>query len=146
MGANINIPEGLAGLTCLHLAIESGHLEVVRHLSQQHRACLDAVTYAGVTTYQLAMEHSPELANELAEQYGLARIVHEDSSSDTSMSDSSSESSSNDGYMSSDNNQMSDDQSDMYQPMMSRFLGHDWVTNRMGSTWLSARTSGNAVR
>lgn len=54
-GADINSREGKAGLTALHIAIELGNEKLVNFLLDEcPKLRLEAVTYAGLTAYQLA--------------------------------------------------------------------------------------------
>lgn len=66
-GADINSREGKAGLTPLHIAIEHGTESVVNFLLDEcPKLRLEAVTYAGLTAYQLAViQHNQTLQNGL---------------------------------------------------------------------------------
>ncbi|XP_014219053.1 NF-kappa-B inhibitor cactus-like [Copidosoma floridanum] len=66
LGANVGAREGLRGLTALHLAIERSHFDVVRLLVIERPFCIDTVTYAGLTTHQIANSSDRRLADNLA--------------------------------------------------------------------------------
>lgn len=66
-GADINSREGKAGLTPLHIAIETGNEPLVNFLLEEcPKLRLEQVTYAGLTPYQLAaLQHNQKLQNRL---------------------------------------------------------------------------------
>ncbi|XP_046739730.1 NF-kappa-B inhibitor cactus-like [Diprion similis] len=64
-GADLEAGEWLAGRTALHLAIERHRASVTKFLLQECAPCLDALTYAGITAYQIAACGDLELAREL---------------------------------------------------------------------------------
>ena len=65
IGANLEAVEFKGGRNALHLAIENGRHEVARFIVNECRVDLDAETWAGVTSYQLALHMDKQLAREL---------------------------------------------------------------------------------
>ncbi|XP_037073575.1 NF-kappa-B inhibitor alpha-like [Pollicipes pollicipes] len=54
-GANVNVVEGKSGRTPLLLAAEVGNIEMLRFLAEACSADVNAVTYGGLSAYQLAL-------------------------------------------------------------------------------------------
>ncbi|KAK0099078.1 hypothetical protein PV326_006542 [Microctonus aethiopoides] len=65
LGADLEAREGLSGRTALHLAVELRCRSVVQFLLQECRPCLNAVTYSGITAYQIALCLDSQLAHQL---------------------------------------------------------------------------------
>lgn len=92
-GADVNSREGKAGLTPLHIAIENGNEPLVNFLLDEcPKLRLEAVTYAGLTAYQLAViQHNQTLQNGLkrrgAEPLSPPESDEETDESDDSMDD-----------------------------------------------------------
>lgn len=75
LGADLNAKEYLSGKTALHLAVEWGHLLVLNILLEKCKPYINALTYAGVTAYQIACYKDSNLAKELAHHgaYGMPK-------------------------------------------------------------------------
>uniref|UniRef100_A0A1Q3EXG1 Putative developmental protein cactus n=1 Tax=Culex tarsalis TaxID=7177 RepID=A0A1Q3EXG1_CULTA len=92
-GADVNSREGKAGLTPLHIAIENGNEPLVNFLLDEcPKLRIEAVTYAGLTAYQLAcIQHNQTLQNGLkrrgAEPLSPPESDEETDESDDSMDD-----------------------------------------------------------
>lgn len=89
-GSNVNVAEGKSGRTPLLLAIEVGNIEMLRFLAEACRADVDALTYGGLSGYQVALLNARLDVAELLVQLGAGRQDLTDSDMDTS-SDSDSE-------------------------------------------------------
>ncbi|XP_046589763.1 NF-kappa-B inhibitor cactus [Neodiprion lecontei] len=86
-GADLEAGEWLAGRTALHLAIERHRTSVTKFLLQECAPCLDALTYAGITAYQIAACGDLELARELVRLGAKPQPPPESDSEDDSDSD-----------------------------------------------------------
>lgn len=84
------IQEGKAGLTPLHIAIENGNEPLVNFLLDEcPKLRLEAVTYAGLTAYQLAViQHNQTLQNGLKRR-GAEPLSPPESDEETDESDDS---------------------------------------------------------
>lgn len=89
-GADVNSREGKAGLTPLHIAIENGNEPLVNFLLDEcPKLRLEAVTYAGLTAYQLAViQHNQTLQNGLKRR-GAEPLSPPESDEETDESDES---------------------------------------------------------
>lgn len=89
-GADVNSREGKAGLTPLHIAIENGNEPLVNFLLDEcPKLRLEAVTYAGLTAYQLAViQHNQTLQNGLKRR-GAEPLSPPESDEETDESDDS---------------------------------------------------------
>lgn len=89
-GADVNSREGKAGLTPLHIATEDGNEPLVNFLLDEcPKLRLEAVTYAGLTAYQLAaMLHKTALQSGL-ERRGAEPLSPPESDEETDESDDS---------------------------------------------------------
>ena len=84
--------EGKSGRTALLLAIELGNIEMLRFLAEACRADVGALTYGGLSGYQVALLNGRRDVAELLLQLGAGcSPMPTDSDMDTSSSDSDSE-------------------------------------------------------
>jgi len=91
-GANVNVTEGKSGRTPLHLAAETGDIELLRFLLEVGCGTdVRALTYAGRSAYQLAVLNGRQDVAELLLLLGAERAQPADDDMDSS-SDSDSES------------------------------------------------------
>ncbi|XP_046611804.1 NF-kappa-B inhibitor cactus-like [Neodiprion virginianus] len=70
VGADLEAKERLGGRTALHLAIECRRKGVTSLLLQECNPQLDALTYGGVTAYEIAAAWDTQLAKELGRRLG----------------------------------------------------------------------------
>jgi len=89
-GADVSAAEGKSGRTSLHLAAEAGNAEMLQLLALACCADVNAVTYGGASSYQLALRNAQRDVAELLATLG-AKCQEMAESEDSEMSDSDSE-------------------------------------------------------
>lgn len=88
-GADLEAGEWLAGRTALHLSIERHRTSVTKFLLGECKPSLEALTYAGITAYQIAACEDNVLATELIRLGAIPQPPPESDSDDNSDSDMS---------------------------------------------------------
>ena len=80
--------EGKGGRTPLHLAVESGNVDMLRFLAEMCGADVWAETYGGVSSYQLALHHARLDVADVLETLGMHALALSETDSDSGVSDS----------------------------------------------------------
>ncbi|GAB1609640.1 NF-kappa-B inhibitor cactus-like [Argonauta hians] len=85
-GADINAQDGKSGRTILHYAVEAKNVILVTQLLKYPELNINALTFAGMSSYYLAQDQHNELMKNVLRGNG-ASLVYPDSTSDESEED-----------------------------------------------------------